>query len=350
MTSLFILIGFSLVALSLCCSPRYTYTECNPVTRTRWAVEYFVASDSGCDEKPKPAVELQCDINCPSGSALIPPATSCQTCPAGTFSISNTRWQLLSGMPENTNTYCTGDGCSKWYVSDAMLISGNQSTDGEVSTSLNYFFTTYVDNANMNFEYRVSSEAGYDVFRVFLDNTEVPLRNGLKYDSGRMYSFQRIDAEITNQGPHMLEFRYSKDKTTSKGLDQAQVRQLFIEKTTRTATECTPCPPGYYSNKSSDECNTCDINSVPYPNATGCAPCLSTEYATPGTTTCLVRPICDILGDFYLDYDTCDIQKSMRNATYVKRPSSHCYDPPDTAIGGRKLLVQCNACPEGMEK
>eukprot|EP00760_Papus_ankaliazontas_P012627 PhM_4_TR15464/c0_g1_i1/m.103590 len=306
------------------CGPmRYTYTPCETTTGIMYAVTYFVEAPVTCT--PPTALPLLCNTTCRAGQFLAAPHTACSACPAGTYSELDYVWRDLDRYP-TLDLYASSSNattCGQWHPELGVLTSGNQS-DG-CSTTLAMNFATATRDAVVSFDYRTSTEAGYDRLVVMVDHVPLVLRNGLQFDSGRMSGYTTVRAVVPESGPHSLVFTYTKDQSRSVGDDQVYVRGLKITNVTLAPGVCNACPAGSVApTPGSALCSTCPRDTVPNEAATSCGPCPSDKYSRPGMTQCLVRPVCR--GD--VDYDRivtpCDAETRMRNVTTVRRPTSAC--------------------------
>lgn len=70
------------------------------------------------------------------------------------------------------------------------------------------------------FDYKVSSEEGYDFFRVYIDGNEVFKDSGIK-------DWQEKRIPIT-MGIHNITFKYTKDGSVSKGNDNVELDNIYI--------------------------------------------------------------------------------------------------------------------------
>jgi hypothetical protein len=77
------------------------------------------------------------------------------------------------------------------------------------------------ESVTLSFEYNVSSEAGYDLFRFEIDGyAEI---GGIGGESGWVSFIKTI-----GPGTHSLEWIYTKDQTRSEGRDNVQIRNIVI--------------------------------------------------------------------------------------------------------------------------
>jgi hypothetical protein len=118
------------------------------------------------------------------------------------WSSSGTAWSRV------TSGVRTGSGAAR-----AGSISDSQTTS--MSTTFNL-----TASYEISFWYNVSSESGYDYFRVFLDGSEVNTYSG---SSGWTRWARSVAA-----GSHTLELRYTKDASLSSGSDTVWVDDVDL--------------------------------------------------------------------------------------------------------------------------
>jgi hypothetical protein len=165
-------------------------------------------------------------------------------------------------------------------------------------------------------------------------------------------------------GTHTLVFGYRKDSSLSLGVDRAEIFMLEVEGIFWADSSCTPCPHGTYSTLGSADCTLCAENTasndIGTPNA--CPACNATEYAFPGATQCIPRPVCTALHAEPL-YSHCTYASGAHSRTkywswiephvcaggYVLPPNQTGLACPDCQPGFRRLpgYGECVGCPDG---
>lgn len=116
-------------------------------------------------------------------------------------------------------------GAAGWYVTNTTASAGSYAArSGAIShgQSSSLKLTGKVVAGRVEFDARVSSEAGWDVFEFYMDGATVPLLR-LSGDVGwTRYSYPVSD------GTHTFEWRYTKDNQNSVGLDAAFIDNVNI--------------------------------------------------------------------------------------------------------------------------
>ena len=93
----------------------------------------------------------------------------------------------------------------------------NQSNRSESRMSINW--TSTLDDS-VSFYYKVSSEAGYDIFRFFIDGTEMMSASGEE-------GWERVSYPV-RAGSHIFGFSYTKDNNTTSGSDCAWIDNVRL--------------------------------------------------------------------------------------------------------------------------
>eukprot|EP00667_Euglena_gracilis_P000839 EG_transcript_839 len=150
------------------------YTKCDPATGQQRLVHYFVSS---CDPtgKPLPPPQIMpCALTCPSGQFLAPPHTTCQACPAGTFSVRGVVVDEWPQLPPDFHTSCVGAFCKGWEAHGTYVDSGNQDHAGTLS-SLQFYTKVMAPVANITVTFRVESQWYWDFFIVTINGVRQDL-------------------------------------------------------------------------------------------------------------------------------------------------------------------------------
>jgi len=119
-------------------------------------------------------------------------------------------------------TWTTG-GNSPWFVENTNMAAGNWAVrSGPIGNnqSSSLVLTTNFAASNGSFEYRVSSERGFDYLKFLIDGSLVQQWSG---EAGWATFTFPVPA-----GVHTLEWRYSKDPSHSDGLDTAFVDNVLL--------------------------------------------------------------------------------------------------------------------------
>lgn len=109
----------------------------------------------------------------------------------------------------------TDDGVGDLFSAKAGTITHNE------SSTLQLIKSTTSTKGMLSFNYKVSSEEGWDYLTVKVDTVVEAAYSGF---SGWRYA----EIEITGSGSHTIEFIYSKDPSADKGLDTAWVDNVRI--------------------------------------------------------------------------------------------------------------------------
>jgi len=133
------------------------------------------------------------------------------TLPPFSTSGSMGNWSITSAAGEfNTGTYGAGSA------------SGTDSSDSRLEMTI----TIPAGGSAYSFDYRVDSEGSYDYLRFYVDDVQ---------EAGASWSGSVAWANYAGTftaGTHTLSWRYSKDSSSSTGLDRAFVDNISITSTT----------------------------------------------------------------------------------------------------------------------
>ncbi len=109
------------------------------------------------------------------------------------------------------------DKKSGWSVKDGFLkskkIGNSQSTDYNLKVSV-------YDNAQLNFKYNISSELDYDLFKFYINKSEILSDSGMK----KNVNFSKY----LTKGSYDLKWRYQKDYEISLGDDAVYIDNIKI--------------------------------------------------------------------------------------------------------------------------
>lgn len=119
----------------------------------------------------------------------------------------------------------TNNNSKPWFSSDTFkynenstLRSGNIGNSATTSISIKFVL---LEAGSVEFNWAVSSENNYDKLIVNLDN------NSILTKSGSQSTFTVYTAQLT-EGEHIITFTYSKDSSSSSGLDAAAIGYLKL--------------------------------------------------------------------------------------------------------------------------
>ncbi|ELR19048.1 uncharacterized protein ACA1_236060 [Acanthamoeba castellanii str. Neff] len=299
-------------------------------------------------------------VECGRGKYLPWGASECSTCAPGTFSsgwpLRLAQWDprdyLNASLP--FVTYCAdpkgrrlppSSSCTGWVVdAEGFVDSGKtaHSRQSALEASLNF-----IEAGDVTFTFQVSSEAGADVLRFFVDGVMLmDLQSDVTRFTTRTFSVSR--------GNHLLLWTYAKDEGQSKGLDKAVLSVIEI-KGLRYAQdgECSKCPPGTTSQAGAGDCEMCPANYVAAEaGSSACEPCPSDEYALPGSTYCWPRAPCHEHSYHYV-YSEC-VNGSRSKVLEWFQPvicNTSSIDPP-LRVDGLPCVTKCPAGehkPEGSD-
>jgi len=122
-------------------------------------------------------------------------------------------------------------GDQPWFVTTNTASSGNFSARSGAITNnqtSSLFLTTAFAGGTASFDYRVSSELGWDFFGFYLDGTLVQRWSGEVPWSTFGFNL--------SAGTHTLEWRYSKDPANYSGLDAVFIDNLVVPLASATLT------------------------------------------------------------------------------------------------------------------
>lgn len=136
-----------------------------------------------------------------------------------TFDFTDTGWKTL--YPDN---YSVVDGSSPFYTASTFthdgknaLRSGGISDGGTSTTTINF---KLLQSGSIEFNYTVSSEGNYDWLTITLDGTQIVRVSGT-------VSWTVFTKEL-DIGDHVLELKYTKDGSQSRGSDAGAIGYLKI--------------------------------------------------------------------------------------------------------------------------
>jgi len=133
------------------------------------------------------------------------------TLPPFTSSGTMGNWSITSAAGEfNTGVYGAGSA------------SGTDSTDSRLEMTV----TIPAGGSAYSFDYRVDSEGSYDYLRFYVDDVQ---EGGASWSGSVAWANY---AGTLTAGTHTLSWRYSKDSSSSTGLDRAFVDNISITSTT----------------------------------------------------------------------------------------------------------------------
>merc|ERR1712023_325462 len=215
---------------------------------------------------------LPCDIDCTGGEYLPWGTTSCQTCPAGTYSIGGgARFEHFDTWPRERSvifrTWCArpanyeahpGDKepCDGWRLNGYYIDSGDLSDYNSIYSVLVASFVLSEDDSYLRFQYSLDTERG-DGLWIQVDN-----------DPPRELSATAEYKEITlyfTKGLHFVSWVYYKDANndmTEGAEDLAKLDFIELYGLRLSDDECTPCTPGFASSHpGASLCDPCDFNT-----------------------------------------------------------------------------------------
>eukprot|EP00759_Apiculatamorpha_spiralis_P052597 PhF_6_TR581/c2_g1_i2/m.623 len=362
-----VLVSTSVNALSDCTEDDkgYTFTECDTVTQSRLAVQYWMRPciDSGIVTTLKAPMQAPCDLECVSGTFYSAKFIGCERCPDGYSSSRSIDLNNFSVWPAQLTTYCTPDPCQPWQPSPtgAYLISGNQSigvrrnvltdVEDEAVVSVLKFQSQIVttDGGIFRIVYRVESEEMFDGLAVYVNNVRQTYDHTPYLASG----FQQLWLEKTIPLPYgMVEVRLQYEKDSGKssyrskkiGQDAAFIREIYIFGTKTYVTDCTVCPPGTYGTLTRHDCKPCPENTYSPGGLMSCLPCPNGTYSTGGSASCLDRQPCVLNVDYTSKFSRCT-PKSTRAVSY-ELTNPYCVETSGTRPASGSL--PCSACLSGM--
>jgi hypothetical protein len=127
-----------------------------------------------------------------------------------------------SGLPSRWTT----GGNANWFVTSTSAYAGNYSVrSGQISHSQSTYLSrtiNFTGNKFISFYFRVSSEAGYDYLRFYV--------NGVLYNSwSGDIGWQYYSTNYFGNGAVILEWYYSKDDAVSSGQDAAWIDNVIVQ-------------------------------------------------------------------------------------------------------------------------
>eukprot|EP00899_Mesostigma_viride_P022288 jgi/Mesvir1/3243/Mv16385-RA.1 len=353
---------------------QFTYTPCDyGSTPAMMKVLYYF--DNKCNPAIgdvahllPPMAEAECDRVCGLGEIL--QGSTCQKCPAGSFSVgggfrmdsfSNDFFETTKLNFKTSCSFQNATGrfpCQGWHAVNGGLEAGpydpvNRHTVSECAEKLNgischnnlvselTLSVKLVRDGLVKFAYFVNAEKMYDGLSFLVDGKEVMPQASYEWKD------KFVSVELT-RGYHDLTWRYTKDEQWSMGTDSATVSYIEVNGTDFNARSCIPCPAGYTSPIGAGECVPCPINS--FSSASGspsCTACPDGQFtlALP-RTQCFNRPGCVVSRDATAKYSLCKADGS--------HTKSYEWLQPQTCRGGESLPAptssKCGACAAGRHK
>ena len=115
----------------------------------------------------------------------------------------------------------TAEGDSAWYPVSDETHNGNKSVrSGVIGDNQKTVLRTTVDGAGwLSFWYKTSSEANYDKFTLTIDGQTMLTASGEK-------DWTYFDYTMETDGPHVIQWTYSKDSSGAKGKDGAWIAEF----------------------------------------------------------------------------------------------------------------------------
>ena len=141
---------------------------------------------------------------------------------SGWVCVDRLRWSGQTQAPPvitlsealDTNLNLTTGGGANWFSqTDTAFSGGDAARSGNVADNQESFLQTTVNGTGtISFYWKVSSEADYDFLEFYIDGVIQDQISGL-------VDWQQKTYEITNSGPHILEWRYVKDVSLAENDD-----------------------------------------------------------------------------------------------------------------------------------
>ena len=244
-----------------------------------------VADGTSCDASSTDCLASVCE----AGSCVTSELSDCSACGDGSQvcvsgacgGLSDRTIDFESGLPADTTS--SGDG---GWLQDSLFFSGgaNSARSAVINADQSSGMVLNIDlvsASSISFNYRVSSEAGADQLLFLVDGLAVQIWGG------------EIDwtnhVESLSAGPHVVEWRYTKDGSVDLGLDAAWVDDIVIGQW-NASCDTTACGSGAFNGV---DCTYCavpgtvgDACTVSSPN-----PCLTYACALDGS--CAGTPLAD---------------------------------------------------------
>ena len=115
---------------------------------------------------------------------------------------------FVAAICEARNLTFFSEGDSPWFVD-----GGGAARSGAIGDSRSTSLTTTVQGrGTLSFRWRTSSEQGYDRLGIRLDRNEAASISGTR-------DWETVSLAVDADGPHTVEWRYSKDGSVSQGDD-----------------------------------------------------------------------------------------------------------------------------------
>lgn len=158
----------------------------------------------------------------------------------GDSAVAPTVYNFESGiMPPFTT-----DGNANWFIQSVQKASGTyalQSGDVADSQVSNLYLTdTFPYGATIKFDYRVSSEEGYDYLRFYVGD-----RKKLQYSG--IINWTTSASIYIPPGTHTLRWSYQKDSTVSENEDTAFIDNVIIQEADANSTSTAQNPTHIYA-------------------------------------------------------------------------------------------------------
>jgi len=181
----------------------------------------------------------------------------------------------------------------------------------------------------------------------------LPFKDRFYVSSQRSWSWAYIDVP---QGWAEIIFVYLRDGAVA-GEDSARIGEVGWEGTEHADTSCTECPVGKQSVAGSDRCSSCPAGQMFNIHKSECEECPSNEYALPGMTHCLPRPVCSV-EDYAPVFSACK-PSGKRDKHFEWLEPKICHGginlpPPHADVscahceaGQHRQGANCLNCPEG---
>ena len=207
-----------------------------------------------------------------------------------------------------------GEGCQPWCKSSdgESLHSGSNKGYGKIKSvlAITKDFTREEGSNYVEFQYRVDAElcksnyGACDGLTFFIDSERMLPHSDAEYKVlNQQLDFQTISFNLT-QGPHTLQWVYSKDYYEDQGEDRAELKHLVLAGAEGSAecgrsdsSTCKVCPSGTYGDgEGMSKCTRCPWGT--FNEGTGsrrkadCKHCAEGTISVPGSHSCTALPNC----------------------------------------------------------
>ena len=138
--------------------------------------------------------------------------------------------------------------CTPICAEDLHLPNWQSTNAGESysTSSYTYKFTTSSSGSTLSFDWRVSSESGYDFLTITLDGAQILKESGTKSSSYSKY--------LNDDNEHTLVCTYSKDGSVDNGDDCASVNNVVVRNVNNTSNPVViPNNTIYYTSEDGKE-------------------------------------------------------------------------------------------------